>query len=194
MKRDLMKMLERTLRGELRKTSRRKNSAPWVIVILVIAVFAINWWLEEPNAPLPNKGVALACNISKVSDGDTVTASCDNGKLNVRVFGIDAPEMGQEPWGEQSRRQLQGLLPSAPVQLRVQDTDRYGRVVAQLFAGEQDIGLEMVRQGRAVVYAQYNRSPAYQTAQREAQRDRKGVWAKPGAQQTPWEWRKLNPR
>ncbi|MCP5420745.1 MAG: thermonuclease family protein [Gammaproteobacteria bacterium] len=195
MNRDLMKLLERTLRGELRKTQRRKSSAPWVVVILVISVFAISRWREEPNAPLPNKGTALACEISRVYDGDTVTARCENGLLKVRIYGIDAPEIGQKPWGEQSRDALRNLAPNgSSVRLQIQDTDRYGRAVAQLFAGDRDLGLEMVRQGRAVVYAQYNRFPAYKTAQSEAQHGKKGVWVKPGAQQTPWEWRKLNPR
>jgi len=89
--------------------------------------------------------------------------------------------------------------PKAPsrfgsINLRVMDQDRYGRTVAQVFAGERDIGLEMVRQGRAVVYEQYNDSPVYRQVQTEAKRDRRGIWEKPGSQQDPASWRRLNPR
>jgi micrococcal nuclease len=193
-KRDLLKGLQSVLRGELRQSRRRRHSSPIIIVVLVIAVFAVGRLLEEPKAPLPAKGSELVCTVSKVYDGDTVTTRCEDGKLSIRVFGIDAPEMGQKPWGEQSRQQLQALLPKDSVRLAVKDIDRYDRVVAQLYAGDQDLGLEMVRQGRAVVYAQYNRSPAYREAQAQAKWQRRGVWSTPGAQQTPWEWRKLNPR
>ena len=74
------------------------------------------------------------------------------------------------------------------------DHDRYDRTVAQVFAGERDVGLEMVRQGRARVYEQYNDSPAYRQAEVEARRTRRGIWEKPGSQQDPAAWRRLNPR
>jgi len=123
-----------------------------------------------------------------------VTTSCPEGRLSIRVYGIDAPEMGQKPWGDQSRQGLQALLPSGSVRLAVQDIDRYNRVVAQLYTNDQDVGLEMVRRGYAVVYEQYNRFPIYKQAQIDAKQEQRGVWSAPGAQQRPWEWRKLNPR
>ncbi|NJN45583.1 MAG: hypothetical protein HC808_02805 [Candidatus Competibacteraceae bacterium] len=132
MKRDILKWVQSFLRKELRNTRRRKRSSPIIIAVLVIAVFAVSRLLEEPKAPLPTKGAELVCDVSKVSDGDTVTALCPEGRLSIRVYGIDAPEMGQNPWGDESRRHLQELLPSGQVRLAVQDIDRYNRVVAQL--------------------------------------------------------------
>lgn len=194
MKRELLKLLQRLLRGELRRSKRRKSSSIVWIAVLTVSVFGIGQWLQEPAAPLPEKGAELACTVRKVYDGDTVVASCEEGRLTVRVFGIDAPEMGQKPWGNQSRDMLRQLLPRGPIQLTVKDRDRYQRVVGQLYDGHQDLGLELVRQGGAVVYTRYNDARAYQTAQVEAKQNRLGVWSKPGAQQEPWEWRKLNPR
>jgi endonuclease YncB( thermonuclease family) len=194
-KRELLKLLQQFLRGELRRAKRRKSNSVLWIAILTVTVFGIGQWLYEPKAPLPNKGVELTCELRNVYDGDTVAASCEEGRLTVRVFGIDAPEMGQQPWGDQSRAMLQQLLPNAAIRLKVKDTDRYGRVVAQIYDHNQDdLGLELVRQGGAVVYVQYNDAITYQTAQRQAKQKRLGVWSQAGAQQTPWEWRKLNPR
>lgn len=197
MKRELAKLLQRFLRGELRRAKRRKSSSVLWIAVLTVSVFGIGRWLYEPKAPLPNKGVELTCEVRKVYDGDTVAANCEEGRLTVRVFGIDAPEMGQKPWGDQSRAMLSQLLPPATIRLKVRDIDRYGRVVAQIYHHNQDnldLGLELVRQGGAVVYVQYNNDAAYQTAQLKAKQERLGVWSQAGAQQTPWEWRKLNPR
>lgn len=191
---ELLKLLQRLLQGELRKARRRKRSAPVLLAVLTITVFGINRLLEEPTAPLPPKGAELACKISEVYDGDTVAASCEDGKLTVRIFGIDAPELGQKPWGKHSRDLLRNLIPRSPLKLEVTDRDRYGRVVARLYQGNQDVGLELVRQGGAVVYTQYNKSRTYRLAQGEAKRAELGVWSRPGAHQEPWEWRKLNPR
>jgi len=196
-KQELLKLLQSLLRGELSRTRRRKSGSPWLIGGLAVAVVAISYFLHEPKAPpsATAKGAELVCTVKSVYDGDTLTASCPAGEVKVRVFGIDAPEMKQEPWGDRSREAFRGLLPRRdPVRLRVMDQDRYGRVVAQVFAGERDTGLEMVRQGRAVMYEQYNDSPAYRQAQAEAQQARRGIWEKPGGQQDPATWRRLNPR
>lgn len=197
MNRELLKLLQKTLRGELSRTRRRKSRSPWLVGGLAVAAIAISYVLHEPKA-LPSataKGAELVCTIKKIFDGDSFVADCAGGEVEVRMFGIDAPEMKQEPWGDRSREALRGLLPRfGSIELRVMDRDRYDRTVAQVRVGERDIGLEMVRQGRAVVYEQYNDSPAYRQAQAEARQARRGIWEKPGGQQDPAAWRRLNPR
>jgi endonuclease YncB( thermonuclease family) len=196
-KQDLLKWLQQTLRGELSRARRRKNRSLWTVGGLVVAVVAISYFLHEPKAP-PSaiaRGAELVCTVKTVYDGDSLSARCPDGMVTVRIFGIDAPEMKQEPWGDRSREALRGLLPRRDsVRLRVRDQDRYHRTVAQAFVGERDVGLEMVRQGRAVVYEQYNDSPVYQQAQAEAKKARRGIWEKPGGHQDPATWRRLNPR
>lgn len=198
MTRELLQLLQYHLRGELRRARRRKRSTPLLIAVLIMAIFAISQFLEEPKAPPPAKDAELSCALREVYDGDTVAVRCDSGTLTVRVWGIDAPERGQKPWGERSRGHLSNLLPGDTVRLQVADIDRYGRTVARIYQGDQDIGLALVRQGGAVIYPQYNQSPvhtpAYQAAQRQARQERLGVWSRPGAHQEPWEWRKVNPR
>lgn len=197
MKQYLLKLLQSLLRGEINRARRRRNPSPWLISGLAVAVIVISYALREPKAPttaMP-KGAELVCTVKSVYDGDTLTAHCPEGEVKVRVFGIDAPEMGQKPWGVQSRDVFRGLANhGGTIRLRVADQDRYGRTVAQVFAGERDLGLEMVQQGRAIVYAQYNDSPVYQQAQTEAQQARRGVWEKSGGQQDPAAWRRLNPQ
>lgn len=193
--RELVKMLRKLLSGELSKRKRRKSSSIIVVVVLAVAVFGLDYFLREPDMPTPNKGSDLLCEVRKVYDGDTATVSCDQGKLKIRVWGIDAPEKKQKPWGDESQAILEEFLASGPqVQVQVVDTDRYGRSVARMFIEDHDVGLAMVRQGKAVVYEQYNDSQAYRDAQAEAQAQKLGIWSKPGDQQNPAAWRKLNPR
>ncbi|MCP5159683.1 MAG: thermonuclease family protein [Gammaproteobacteria bacterium] len=197
MKQELLKLLRSLLRGELSRVRRRKNQSPWLMGGLVVTIVAISYFLHEPKAPsstLP-KGAELACAVKTVYDGDTLTAICPAGQVKVRMFGIDAPEMGQKPWGEHAKQVLRSLLAGHdPVRLRVMDQDRYGRTVAQVLVGERDVGLELVRQGQAVMYEQYNDSPVYRQAQAEAKKARRGIWEKSGNQQDPAAWRRLNPR
>lgn len=196
MKQDLLKSLNSLLRGELSRTRRRSNRSPWVMIGLALAIAAVSYVMHEPKAPpgATPKGAELDCTVKSVYDGDTLTARCPTGEVKVRMFGIDAPEMGQKPWGHDAREALKGLLPERGIRLRVMDQDRYGRTVAQAWVGDLDAGLEMVRQGQAVMYEQYNRSPAYRQAQDEAQQARRGIWKKSGSQQDPAAWRRLNPR
>lgn len=196
MPRELIRVLRDLIRTQLRSASRRKTSNPLLIVILVVALLGLNycWQREQRLAPLPGRGTTYAaCKINSVADGDTVNANCGDGLLKVRVYGIDAPELGQKPWGAQSQALLEQLL-TRSVKLEVVDTDRYGRVVARLYDGNRDLGLEMVRQGGAAVYEAYNDSPAYEYAQQEAKQAKRGIWSRRGGQQEPWEWRRLNPR
>ncbi len=194
MRNDLIGMLERLLRGVLSRNRRRRGIGPLLLSVLVILTIAALQRLKEPDAPLPAEGTELLCKVGKVYDGDTLNAHCDEGKLKVRVYGIDAPEMGQRPWGVMARDMMREMVPADRVRLKVMDTDRYGRVVARVFAGDRDLGLALVRQGGAVVYERYNKSAEYGSVQMEARRARLGVWSEPGAQQEPWEWRRLNPR
>ncbi|MEZ5594034.1 MAG: thermonuclease family protein [Gammaproteobacteria bacterium] len=194
MQRELLNMLRKTLGSELSKRKRRKSSSVIVVIVLSVAIFFIDQWLREPAMPTPNPGTDLSCEVRDVYDGDTVTAGCEAGKLKIRVWGIDAPEKKQKPWGDQSQEYLEKLVDGKTVQVQVTDTDRYGRSVARLFVAGQDAGLQMVREGYAIVYEQYNDSQGYRDAQAEAQRAKLGVWSQPGDQQDPAAWRRLNSR
>ena len=141
-------------------------------------------------------GAASDCRVLAVNDGDTVTLSCQEAglrRVRVRVWGIDAPEIGQRPWGELAQQRLRELA-SDRVTLQPVDKDDYGRLVGRLHRGNEDLGLTLVREGYARVYRRFNESPVYRQAEREARSQRRGVWSRPGDQQTPWRWRRTHPR
>jgi endonuclease YncB( thermonuclease family) len=107
---------------------------------------------------------------------------------------IDAPETAQRPYGTASRQRLQELAPvGSVVSLRPQTIDKYGRTVAEVFRGGQNVNLAMVSSGAAFAYRKYLSGcdqAAYLGAEAAAQRQRTGVWAVPGGIQRPWDWRK----
>ncbi len=136
---------------------------------------------------------AQAATVLSVGDGDTLRVDDHGRRLTVRLACIDAPEMAQGPHGQQSRALLTSLAPvGSDVSLRVVDTDRYGRTVAEIIRGGQNVNLRMVRRGQAFAYRQYlsNCDPtAYLGAERGAEVDRLGVWSIPGGIQRPWDFR-----
>ncbi len=144
------------------------------------------------------KTVAMTGQATIVStgDGDTLRVNQSGKSITVRVACVDAPETAQQPWGSQSAARLKQLLPPGQiVQLRTVDRDRYGRTVGELFLGSnQSVGMEMVKDGMAVVYPQYINGCAankaqYLQAEAEAKQSRRGVWSDPKFAM-PWDFRR----
>jgi endonuclease YncB( thermonuclease family) len=93
--------------------------------------------------------------IDYVIDGDTIVLT---SRAHVRLVQIDAPEVQErECYGVQSRAFLRRLLPpGTTVRIeadpRLDQVDRYGRLLRYVFRGTTNINLELVRQGEATVW------------------------------------------
>ncbi|MEH2033858.1 MAG: thermonuclease family protein [Nostoc sp.] len=98
----------------------------------------------------------LTATVVSVGDGDTIRVKTGNKTVTVRLACIDAPEMKQNPWGQQSSARLKQLLPVGQgITLRAIETDKYKRLVAEVFVENRSVNLNMVQEGQAVVYRQY---------------------------------------
>ena len=126
-----------------------------------------------------------------ISDGDTVTLlSPDKKQLHVRLMTIDAPEKAQ-PYGNAAKMGLSRLIFKKQVGIDAYKVDRYGRTVATLWLGEQDICLEMVKSGMAWVYTKYADPrifPEYYSAEAQARTKHLGLWSQPNPV-PPWAFR-----
>jgi micrococcal nuclease len=96
--------------------------------------------------------------VIKVVDGDTVWLSVDLGfdvkrRDSFRLYGINAPEMSTEA-GVAARQHLVDLL--APglsmVTTRKDRREKYGRYLATLWVGGEDMNKRMVADGHAIAY------------------------------------------
>jgi micrococcal nuclease len=107
--------------------------------------------LAAPAAAEPSQ----FARIQYVIDGDTVVLA--NGE-HVRLVQIDAPELQErECYGAQARAVLRRLAPPGlTVRVerdpRLDDVDRYGRLLRYLFRGPTNLNLELVREGAATVW------------------------------------------
>ena len=88
-----------------------------------------------------------------VSDGDTIRARVDGREERVRYIGIDTPEHGRPCYAPATRANAE-LLESGPLRLEydVERRDRYGRLLAYVYAGDVFVNAELVRRGFARRY------------------------------------------
>ena len=147
------------------------------------------------NAPKPAAPPASGpASLVSVGDGDTIRVTTANGqKVTVRLACIDAPETAQGQSGADATEGLKQLLASGSLELRPQTIDKYGRTVAEVYAGGQNVNVAMVANGAAYVYHQYLEgcdAGAYQGAEDSAMRRRYGVWRWDSGEQRPWDFRK----
>lgn len=130
-----------------------------------------------------------------VHDGDTITISGNPSPLNIRLEGIDAPELAQ-PYGPQSRDALSAQLSGKTVIVAHRRNDAYGRVIGSVFTtadcqyanhGQLDKGLAWFYSAYQCELNQSQRS-IFQAAEQQARMARRGLWAV-SSPQAPWEYR-----
>jgi endonuclease YncB( thermonuclease family) len=126
-----------------------------------------------------------------VHDGDTVTLlTPEKRQIRIRLYGIDAPE-GSQPYGAKSKQALSDLCFGRTVTASYVDTDRYGRMVARVYAKGSDINADMVRRGAAWVYRKYTKDASLLALEAQARAGKRGLWSLPDAERIPpWEWRR----
>lgn len=126
--------------------------------------------------------------VIRVLDGDTIEVLQDKKPVRIRPANIDAPEKKQA-FGRWSANQLKALLAAQPVTVTYTQTDRYGRIIGHVFTTNgTNASRFMVQSGAAWVYERYNVDESLPALQREAQEQKRGLWADANPV-PPWEWR-----
>ncbi|MCM0591509.2 MAG: thermonuclease family protein [Gloeotrichia echinulata IR180] len=101
----------------------------------------------------------------------------------VRLIGIDAPDLRQQPWGDDAKEALEALMGSAeqPVKLEfdIETKDKIGRTLAYVWKDNVLLNEQMVKQGYGLFVA---RSPNHkydqllERAQQWARLMGQGIW------------------
>ncbi len=124
-----------------------------------------------------------------VIDGDTI----DIRGERIRLFAVDAPEMGQPWWDEDDQHQDAGrlarevlatLVKGRKLSVRVLREDQYERSIAIVKVDGRDVGRSLVSLGYAFAAPGSDR---YGRTQASAKRRKKGLWR--GELQMPWDYR-----
>ncbi len=173
------------------------------LVTAVFFVFIAIFYLIYEKASISKQGDSDSfVPVISVADGDSVTIMLSSKKEKVRLIGIDAPELGQKPWGAESKKYLESLISSSGSKVRleydVEQRDKYGRILAYLWTTDGTLlNLSMVKNGQAVLYT-FPPNVKYvndlKAAQAEARNKGLGIWSGKGLKERPGDYRKQHPR
>lgn len=174
----------------------RATALFWLILATLLggsAFYGVQ--LARQQAEAGPRDAALASGdvvqLVQVIDGDTLRVRKDDGGgATVRLLGVKAfdAKAAKDDTAVHGRAAEEGLRLLADGQaLRVllnnPPRDRHGRTLANLYVGDDDLGLTLVSRGHALVYTVYPfaQLQAYRQAQAGARAARLGLWADPTA-------------
>ena len=156
----------------------------WVRKILLLGCLLLLVSCQVNNQAASNQ---VEVKVARVVSGQSLEvvgmAEQPNLISRVRLVGIDAPDFGQRPWGDESRKVLATLIGDIkkPVILEfdVEAKDQIGRTLAYVWRDQQLLNEEVVKQGYALFVG---RSPNHkydqrlERAQQWARLMGKGIW------------------
>ena len=144
-----------------------------VFVAVVLAAFL--WFRHDASS-------SSSAVVARALDGDTIVLT---GGEHVRLVQIDAPEKGSECYGEAASALTRRLLPPG-TRVRIEPdpsldrADRYGRELAYVWRGDENVNLALVREGAAGVWFFDGKRGRYANAllqaAEQARADDRGLW------------------
>ena len=129
--------------------------------------------------------------VVKVIDGDTIKVASELGITTVRLYGIDSPEKSQA-FGLAAKDFVEVMVKGKVVDVIPTGGTTYGRTVAIVNLGTQNLQEQLILAGYAWVYPDYCKKQfcrAWEKLQGISAGNRVGLWSAPAPVQ-PWVWRK----
>jgi endonuclease YncB( thermonuclease family)/methylphosphotriester-DNA--protein-cysteine methyltransferase len=111
---------------------------------------------QDPSVAVANKlQLVIEGKVINVHDGDTVTVlDRDGKKFNIRLHGIDAPELKQA-YGATSQQNLSRMVLGKQVTIYWSKIDKYRRTVGTIMLDGKDVNIEQVKAGLAWHFKKY---------------------------------------
>jgi endonuclease YncB( thermonuclease family) len=126
-------------------------------------------------------GDSLYGKVRDVKSADLVTLDYGAGSYPIRLVGIEVPREG--PIAQEARDFVVKLVLGKNVRIRFEGRNEQGEMVSRLFtddpvSGIKEVNLELVRAGLARRQKGYDYTYGeLSKAEREAQKERRGLWA-----------------
>ncbi len=166
----------------------QKLNLPQLNTVLGTQTQTVTIVTPTPQSPSPSQTAQV--HVTKVTDGDTIHVNLNGKNETIRIIGIDTPETvdPRKPvqcYGKAASDRAKQLLTNQTVRLESDptqgDRDKYGRLLRYVWInGQTDYGLETIQQGYAHEYTYdvpYKYQAEYKQAQRDAQNNKRGLWA-----------------
>lgn len=104
-------------------------------------------------------GNLLSAQVTRVVSGQTIEVTLQQTPevTQVRIIGIDAPDLRQSPWGAAAKAKLAELVMGLPIQLELESTeqdfsnlssrDRFNRINAHIWQDQTLVSQQLVKEG-----------------------------------------------
>ena len=142
---------------------------------------------------LPSIALSWTGEVLKVIDADILKVKKNNTEVEVRLYGIDAPESDQ-PYGLRATRFTKMMARFERVEVVPEHRVQQGRVEALVYLdGDGEcLNEELVKAGHAWVYERYchiRDCDQWRKLERRARQAERGLWTQSDPV-PPWDWRR----
>lgn len=167
----------------------------WILVLGFVVYFAISTSerhsprVSKPeDQPPPKMRDELDGEVDYVFDGDTLSLQQDDRQHRIRLAGIDAPERHQ-PFADDAREYLRQLCAGRRVHVVVLGTDRFDRILGDVYCEGVWVNGQLVGAGYAWNWSRGHRADELQALQQQARQQQLGLWASDTPVE-PWKFRR----
>ena len=122
----------------------------------------------------------LTGRVTRVIDGDMIRVTDRAGAHKVRLFQIDAPELGQA-YGREAAEALFRRIGGKLVRVEWTARDTSGWILGTVYLDDVEINKWMVEEGCAWHDRRTGPAPHYSAAEKKARDAKLGLWADPAA-------------
>ena len=171
----------------MKKSVARTRLISWLLLALFIAIAVI--LVERRTERQDGRKGPYA--VVRVVDGDTIIIQRKGKRERVRFLRVNTPESvhpdkkRNTPMGkiasDFAKKHLSGK--SVTLEFEGERRDKYDRLLAYIFVGEENFCLTLVEEGLSPYYTAYGLSKNYDTefrrAEKEARDAKLGIWATP---------------
>ncbi|WP_338100961.1 thermonuclease family protein [Roseovarius nubinhibens] len=106
----------------------------------------------DATAAAPTPQLTCLTGPARIIDGDSIVIR----KTQIRLFGIDAPEINH-PYGQKAKWALIRLCKGQAIRAEILETDTHGRTVAKCYLEDgRDLSCEMVKLGLAIDWPKFS--------------------------------------
>lgn len=158
----------------------------YIMTFLTLGLFIYVFVDSFPEIKIdtPQTPESVFVRVVRVIDGDTIKIIEKDTEHNVRLIGIDAPEMS-DCGGTQSRSILENLLKGKEILLEADptqgNTDKYDRLLRYVFTNDNiNINEQMIKRGEAREYTYdkpYKYVDLFISAENTAKDENLGIWS-----------------
>ncbi len=164
-----------------------RNRTKKSFIVYVCLLFLLSFTIKSKNCVAS----PFYAKVVSVIDGDSILVKKAEQKIQIRLWGIDAPEKNQ-PFSYEAKRLTRKLVLNTEIRVVPIEWDDYGRLVAHVFKDRKSISEQLVDSGLAWVHVYYCRKKIcrdWKIIQKTAREEKRGLWAEDNPI-SPWKWKR----